>query len=646
MSKYLQQLDLKDIKITDSLFGTYVKRVPEKIIPHQWKMLNDQLPGQTPTYCIQNFRIAAKEIEGERKGVVFRDTDLYKWLEALAYCLISGYGKEYEPIADDVSNLIEKAQEPDGYLNTYYTLVAPEKKWTNLVEGHELYSAGHLIEAATAYYKATGKSKLLTIAKKNADLICKVFGTQKGQIKGYPGHQEIELALLKLYEITEEAKYLEQAYYFINQRGEEPNYLLTEINARARPEFFPEFENNDLKYFQAHTKPMNQNKAEGHAVRLVYMCAAMADLARENEDHELLEACVRIWENLVTKRMYITGGIGSSGFGERFTVDYDLPNRTNYSESCASIGLMMFGQRMARVTGEAAYYDTVERALYNTVLAGINIEGDRYFYVNPLEVVPEFCTSHTYMEHVKPVRQKWFSVACCPPNIARTLASLGQYIYAQDDQALYIHLFISSETKATIAGGSAEVKMNSSMLQDGCVSIDISLTKPGTLKIRNPHYSETAEIRVNNEKQTVKQKNGYFEFALAADQYEIKINFNITARWISANEQVRENIGKAALVKGPLVYCLEEVDNGSLLSKIYVCQNAEILPGDPADGLIGDIPTLCYKGTKIEHAKQNEEQLYESAEFTKSETDVKAIPYFLWNNRGKGEMLVWQKVQI
>lgn len=646
MGKHLKQLELKNITITDALFGEYVKKVSEKIIPHQWKILNDQLEGADPTFCIQNFRIAAKEADGQRKGVVFQDTDLYKWLESVAYCLASGQGKEFEPLADDVIELIGRAQEQDGYLNTYYTVNAPDKKWTNLVEGHELYTSGHMIEAAVAYYNATKKETLLDIAKKNADLICEVFGTEEGQIKGYPGHQEIELALVKLYRITGERKYLDTANYFIEERGKEPNYFLREIEKRGTYEFFPEFDNYDLEYSQAHEQPIRQKTAEGHAVRAMYMCAAMADLAEEYDNKELLKACAGIWDNTVNGRMYITGGIGSSGFRERFTTDYDLPNRTNYSETCASIGLMMFGQRMASAAGHAKYYDVVEQALYNTVLAGINIEGDRYFYVNPLEIVPEFCIKHTYMDHVKPIRQKWFNVACCPPNVARTLASLGQYIYAQDEEALYIHQFISSTAKAVVVEHEMEVDMKSELLQNGNVTIQTQSAGTGKLRIRIPSYATDYIITINEEEKEVPVKNGYAELILPFGRNVINIDFGIKAKWVTANEKVREDAGKAALIKGPLVYCLEEIDNGDLLSDVYVEENAEVTEQEPVKALVGNVPTLLYQGIRIHNKKIQKDRLYGDIEFEKKQTTLRAIPYCLWNNRGMGEMLVWHKIRI
>ena len=637
-------LEYQDVCITDQFFGEYVKRVSEHIIPHQWKILNDQLEDAAPTYCIQNFRIAAGEIKGERKGVVFQDTDLYKWLETVSYSIASGLGKKYEELADEVIELIEKAQEEDGYLNTYYTITCPEKKWTNLVEGHELYTSGHMIEAAVAYYKATKKEKFLKVACKNADLICSVFGTEKGQKRGYPGHQEIELALVKLYHVTNKRKYLECAYYFIRERGKKPNYLKNEIEKRGGWEFFPEFEHYDLEYSQAHMEPICQKTAVGHAVRDMYMCSAMADLALEYRDEEMLKTCKEIFHNVTDKRMYITGGIGSSGFRERFTTDYDLPNSTNYSETCASIGLMMFGQRMKAVTEDASYYDAVERALYNTVLAGINIEGDRYFYVNPLEMVPEFCTEHTYMDHVKAERQEWFNVACCPPNIARTLASLGQYIYAQDEDAVYIHQFISSTAVTNIHNKKISLEMNSQLLQTGKVFLTMECENKQRIKMRIPEYAGNYQVSINDKLILPEIGNGYLVVEVGAGNTKVEVDFDIKAKWMAANEYVRADSGKTALVKGPFVYCLEEADNGNLLSEIYVTENTKVTEEPLQSELIGEAPALVYQGVRMKSCPADREKLYGELHIEKKEVTLKAIPYCLWNNRGVGEMLIWHKL--
>ena len=423
--------DLKKIRVTDPLFSHYADMVAKKMIPVQWEILNGK-QGQSRCFCIDNFRIAGGTLQGEHRGVVFGDTDAYKWLEAVAYCANNGE-TEYISQADELIEIIGQAQQPDGYLNTYFTVCHPELRWKNLTEGHELYSAGHLIEAAVAYYNATGKRRLLDIAARFADLICGTFGDGEGQLPGYPGHQEIELALVKLWRVTGEERYLKTARFFIDCRGRTPNYLLREMNDPQHKLIFPELRSYDPSYSQSHVRPVEQKTMEGHAVRAMYQCSAMADLADIQQDEALRNACQTLWDNVTKRRMYITGGIGSSGLLERFTVDYDLPNDRMYCESCASIGLMMFGQRMAAMLHDASYYETVERALCNTVLGGVSAAGDRYFYVNPLEVWPANCKDHTSIEYLKPVRQPWFEVdaalrispARLPPSASTSMRSMS-----------------------------------------------------------------------------------------------------------------------------------------------------------------------------------------------------------------------------
>jgi len=644
-------MDLSNITITDSLLGHYCRLVSDKIIPYQWNLLNDA----NATHCIENYRIAAGK-QGESKGVVFQDSDLYKWIEAVAFCIENGSGDSFILMAEEAIDLIEQAQEEDGYLNTYFTLNAPQKKWTNLVEGHELYCAGHLIEAAVAYYKATRRTKLLTVARKNADLICRVFGNGEGQIPGYPGHQVIELALMKLYHVTNDDTYLNTARYFLYQRGKEPNYFLEEMKKRnGIPEFFHEFTDYDLRYSQTHTDILHQETAEGHAVRAMYMFSAMADVAMECRDEELLQACKRLWENVTTKKMYITGSVGSSGYLERFTTDYNLPNHSNYSETCASIGLMMFGQRMAKADRGAEYYDVVERALYNTVLAGVNLTGDRYFYVNPLEVVPDYCMDHTDLQHVKPNRQRWFSVACCPPNVARTLASLGQYLYEQDGTDLYIHLFISSTLEAEIAGRKFKVTMDSSIVQQGTVQLkiteeqatDIAQLANVTIKIRVPEYARGINVEQDGEKKEAVINKGYLCFDINfSGTHTIFIDFNVRPRWVAANDKVRADEGKMALMNGPLVYCLEQIDNGENLAGIYVRTTTQIRMLSCEKAPCGELPIYEYQATRLANEGVKGQQLYGEPDFVEREVWVKAVPYCLWNNRGQGEMLVWQKVKL
>jgi len=666
MANTLRPSKIGSVKITDPLFGRYVSMIAESIMPlqwealhgrieisdpHQWEALNGRITDEEESSCIDNFRIAAGELKGSHAGAIFQDTDAYKWLEAVAFCIEAGKGEALKARAEELIAIIERAQQPDGYLNTYFTISCPEKRWQNLAEGHELYCAGHLIEAAVAYYNATGSERLLNVAKRFADLIDTVFGPEEGKCKGYPGHQEIELALVKLYRVTDEARYLDLAKYFLTQRGKSPNYLIGELKKTADTRLFAEFANYDKEYAQTHVPPAEQTTAEGHAVRAMYMYSAMADIARECDDEAIRQACKTLWASVTTRRMYITGGIGSSGLMERFTVDYDLPNDRMYCESCASIGLMMFGQRMNLLTRDASYYDVVERALCNTVLAGISAKGDRYFYVNPLEVWPENCKASTSMSHVKPVRQKWFSCACCPPNIARTLASLGQYIYAEDGKSLYINQFISSELSAVVAGEDVKIHLNSTFMKDGCVRITVesSSAHPFTIRVRIPYYFKDLVFRLEGKAISPVIENGYAVLAVSrAGIQEFTLTGEVTPVFVAANKNVRADAGKVALMMGPYVYCLEQTDNGENLACIYASDPDSLEKGDPVPALPGELPTLRFRGERLVRALREEDAgaLYGIPEFKKQPAQYTAIPYGLWCNRTPGEMLVWMKALI
>ncbi|MDD3920094.1 MAG: glycoside hydrolase family 127 protein [Eubacteriales bacterium] len=639
MGNTFRPIELNQIKIADPLWKGYTDLVASVIIPKQWKILNGGEHGETPN-CLNNFRIAAGELAGKREGVVFVDTDVYKWLETVSNCIANGSGKQYEAVADEVIALLARAQQKDGYLNTYYTVVAPEKRWTNLVEGHELYSAGYLMEAAVAYRHATGKTQLLDVACRFADLICSVFGSEEGKCHGYPGHQEIEMALIKLYRETGNHAYLRCARYFIENRGTTPNYFTQETEKRGGVEFFPEFAGLPVEYAQAHMQPKNQTTAEGHAVRCLYMCCAMADLAQACGDEALHAACRAIWENVTQRRMYITGGVGSSGHLERFTTDFDLPNPSGYAETCASIALAMFGERMAALEGNASYYDVVERALYNTVLSGISATGDAYFYVNPQEVWPAACMQNTSMAHVQPVRQPWFTVACCPPNVARTLASLGRFIYAIEGDCLYIHCFISSAMETQLAQSRVQATLSADMLRGGSVSCALMVEEaPTHLTIRIPAYARKPEFRLDGSAVQPEIKNSYAYFVLPVGRHTLEVAFHVRPVFVAADPRVHADGGKVALVNGPCVYCLEEADNGCNLHNIAVEPETEIniverenLP-----------PVLTYAGWRVE-AKG--EGLYRPAAFAKTPVTLTAVPYGVWGNRGAGEMLVWQNLML
>lgn len=644
----LKAINLKDIMVNDKHWNRYSKLVHDVMIPFQWDVLNNRVEGAKPSGCLQNYRIVAGDVTGQHSGVIFTDSDLTKWLEGVSYSLESNPDEELEKTADLMIDLLERSQQQDGYLNTYFTVREPGERWTNMVEGHELYCAGHLIEAAVAYFDTTGKDRLLQVAVRFADYICKVFGTKDGQIRGYPGHQEIELALIKLYYTTGCRKYLDQAMYFINERGGTPNYFLDEIKRRNFRMIFREFENYDPTYSQSHMPPRDQKTAEGHAVRAMYMYSAMADLAYEYADDDLMSACKTLWKSIVTKRMYITGSIGSSSFLERFTADYDLPNEVNYSETCASVGLMLFASRMASISRDASYFDVVERVLYNTLLAGLSYDGTSYFYVNPLEVWPQNCIDHTSKAHVKTVRQKWFEVACCPTNITRTLASLGKYIIQHDEESLYLNLYIGNSSSVSIKGTEVGVDLESSFLTDGNSILTVSVSKPVEfgLNLRIPEYVRNYTVLINNAPEDrLPLKNGYLEiYREWTGKDTVEIQFEIKAEFVAANPEVRADAGKVAIVKGPLVYCLEEADNGKNLQSITVDIDTPLTEEYIPD-LFGGTAVVKFKGRKISNDGWTGE-LYKTAGFSTNPIELTAIPYSLWGNRGENEMIVWLKARI
>lgn len=585
-TKKLNLLPLKALNVDDFFWNKYTGLVTKEIIPYQWKALNDEVADAEPSYCIDNFKVAAGLKEGTFHGWVFQDTDLAKWLEAVAYSLSYEPNEVLEKLADDAIDLVGKAQQENGYINTHFSILHPGKQYCNLKEGHELYTTGHFIEAAIAYYEVTGKDKFLNIMKKNADLICEVFHTEKYK-NAVPGHEEIELALMKLADVTGDDKYSDMAKDFVDRRGTEPNYLFNESKNEDFIDVWHDPNPYINEYGQNHLPVRKQKTAEGHAVRATYLYCAMADIAQKYQDESLFEACENLYNNIINKRMYITGGIGSSGVMERFTTDYDLPNDTNYSESCASIGLALFCRRMAQITGDSKYIDTMELALMNTVLAGIAMDGKSFFYVNPLEVWPDNCIPATDKNHVKPVRQKWFGCACCPPNIARTLSSLGEYLFMQSDDGLFINMFAGGEYKTTALGGFKKLDIHTKFPFDGKISISISdipdavVTTENSeankkLYIRIPSYAHNFTIKINGSDITdYRTENGYAvlskaDIASAWRGTDIEINFEMPAHFVYANPKVRADAGKAAIKKGPLVYCAEQVDNGENISSIMV----------------------------------------------------------------------------
>lgn len=640
-----KKLTISDVSIRDSFWTHYINLVRDVVVPYQWDALNDRIPGVEPSHAIQNFKIAAGETSGEFHGMVFQDSDVAKWLEAVAYLLATKRDPEMEKIADDVIDVIAKAQHEDGYLNTYFTLKEPGKRWTNLAECHELYCAGHMIEAAAAYFQATGKRKILDVVCKFADHINEVFGTKPGQLRGYDGHQEIELALMKLYEVTGNATYMRLCQFFLEERGREPHFYNYEYENRGKTTHFGQWIIKEKPYSQAHNPIHEQEKAVGHAVRFVYMCTGMAHLAAVTGDKKMLESCKRLWNNMATKQLYITGGIGSQVHGEAFTIDYDLPNDTVYAETCASIGLIFFAHRMLQLEPNSKYADVLERSLYNTVIGGMARDGKSFFYVNPLEVYPQACEANCIYHHVKPVRQGWFGCACCPPNVARTLTSLGQYVYTVNDDTVYTNLYVSGEAKFELNGNPVILNQESNYPWDGDIrfTVESETETAFTLGLRIPDWCDKAELTVNGVKKSLEGivMNGYAMLVgkwITGDTIELRLSMLVSR--MKGNPLVRQTAGKVALQRGPLVYCLEQADNGAGLFDIVLPQEA-VLEAKVDPSFFGGMHVIEATGRKRKAGDWGD-TLYKRDAIEETETvSLKFIPYFAWANRGVGEMRVW-----
>ena len=624
-------------KITDKFWAEYLRLVKDTVIPFQWAALNDDesvnvvvesTDAPIPTeksHAIENLKIAAGWAKGEHQGYWFQDTDIYKWLEAVGYILNHYPDKDLEVLADGAIDLVEAAMEDDGYLNTYYQLRMPHRKFKELHMSHEMYCCGHLIEAAVAYHAATGKDKVLKLACKFADCIDANFGPEEGKLHGADGHQEIELALVKLYNVTNEPRYLKLAQYLLDVRGTEPNFF--DFESFYTP-----------TYLQAHKQPKHQDEAVGHAVRLAYMCVGMANVAYEASDAELLAACKRIWENITTKRMYVIGGIGSTHHGEAFTFDYDLPNDIMYCETCASIGLAYFANAMLQHEKDSKYADVMERALYNNAIAGMAKDGKKYFYVNPLESQPEANAKSPNRGHVKSVRPDWFGCACCPPNLARTISSVEKYITTAKNTELYTHLYIGYEREL------ADMSMKQAVdFGDVCnVSFEISMHNETdrTFNFRVPNWAGSYEVRINGKKAEAPVANSYLKINKKWNGDEkIEITFTLPVLQVTAHPKVRANTGKVAIQRGPFVYCLEEADNGADLHLISITDET-VFAVKRADWLV--LPVLQGGGKRLDISDSWQDNLYAfDAKPQYKDVDITMIPYFAWANRGEGEMAVW-----
>ncbi|MDR2072180.1 MAG: glycoside hydrolase family 127 protein [Spirochaetaceae bacterium] len=645
-------LSMKDIAITDSFWSPFMERIRTKVIPYQWEALNDRVPGAEPSYCMRNFKLAAELTHPELNygvprdtghgGMVFQDSDVAKWIEAAAYSLVWSPDPELEKSLDEAIDIICSAQQEDGYLDTFYIINGLDKRFTNLKDNHELYCFGHFLEAAAAHYEATGKRKLLDALIRYTECIDKHIGPEEGKLHGYPGHEIAEMALIRLYGITKNEKHLGLAKYFIDERGKAPLYFEEETKRNGN-DFHWKDSYMQYQYYQAGKPVREQLVAEGHAVRAVYLYSGMADVARLTGDKKLLEACEALFANIAGKQMYITGAIGQSAYGEALSYDYDLPNDTVYGETCAAIGLAFFARRMLEIAPKGMYADVLEKTLYNGIISGMSLDGRAFFYVNPLEALPEASLKDRRMRHVKIERQRWFVCACCPPNIARIVSSLGGYVHSLNTGTLYTHLYLGNEAKFTVDGKEVSLKTETRYPWEGRVDITFTAASGAaffTYGLRIPGWCRSYTLELNEEKIAPAVQNGY---ALLKRSWKsgdrITCVFDMPVVLVESNPHVRENRGKAAVMRGPVVYCLEEADNGTELYRLRLGTPGAYSVTHERDLLEG-VTVISFAGTR--EKDWSTDVLYRPLDKPALEDKPLCfIPYYAWANRGPGEMTVW-----
>jgi len=634
--------------IDGGFWQRYQVLVRDAVIPYQWKAMNDEIPGAPKSHSVENFRIASGATKGAYEGMVFQDSDLAKWLEAAGNVLGVSRPEEQRELrahVEEAVDLICRAQQPDGYVNTYFTVKDPAGRWKNLREAHEMYCAGHLIEAGVSLFRGAANRRILDVCCRLADHLEARFGHGPGKVPGYCGHEEIELALVKLARVTGEPRYLRLAQYFVDERGRSPSYFEQESSA---PGFTPIFGIKSLPYYQAHQPVRQQKDAVGHAVRAVYLYSAMADLAGESGEAELTAACDRLWESITTRKMYITGGIGASAHLESFGADYDLPNDIAYAETCAAIGLFLFSSRMARLHDQAKYADVMEQTLYNGIISGIGLDGVSYFYVNPLEVVPAVCDANGSYRHVKYRRQPWYGCACCPPNIARTLSSVGEHVYHRRGDTLFADLYHEGTVSLMVGRRPLRLRQSTRYPWEGTVRFQPldDAEAELTLALRIPGWSRGQELRLNGK--PISSKTGGDGYARIRRRWTVsdvlELSLPLTVERVHADPRVRADYGKVALQRGPLVYCLEEADNGASLSQVALAPDARLEAVERPD-LLGGIVTVKARGLHGAHGEEGgRADLYTRSSgkpAALAARDLLFIPYFAWANRAAGEMSVW-----
>ena len=636
---------LKSFKLSEGLFAHYARLLCDTVIPFQEAVLNDRIDNVAPSHAIDNFRNAAlllkngvKPENGNFYGMVFQDSDVAKWLEAAAYSLLIKPDDELAARIDELCDLVASAQEPDGYLDTHFTLERPAEKFRNLLEGHELYCAGHMMEAAVALYEATGNDKLLSVMKKNGDLLYRIF-VEEGH-EGYPGHPEVELALMRLWRATGDEKYKALAEHFINVRGVDSDFYIKEVNQRD----WKVWGNNaaDKEYQQSHLPVRQMSDAVGHSVRAAYLYTAMADIAAVTKDPALMDACFRLFDSISKRRMYITGGIGSTVWGEAFSTDYDLPNDTMYAETCASIALIFFASKMLKLKRDGRFADVMERALYNTVLGGVELDGTKFFYVNPLEVIPGVSGKMATHRHTLPQRPGWFGCACCPPNAARLLTSVAKYAWDEDDGVLYSNMY----TAGSLTLPRVQIQVETAYPFGDTVKYSV-LSGNTRLGVHIPAFT----VKNYSVSMPGEYRDGYYYLDVrAGDVVEVKLE--MIPKLNRANPKIAKDSGLGAVTVGPVVYCAEGVDNGGEVFSFTVDRNglslnketpAQIGGFKPVADSLGQVYTVTAAGTSF--VMNDPEALYCTEEYREEKRELKLIPYFMWGNRGENQMRVWMPVK-
>ena len=561
---------------------------------------------------------------------MFWDSDLGKTIETAAYTLYRRANPALEAKIDAVIDMYGKLQQDDGYLSSWYQRMQPGLRWTNLRDCHELYCAGHLIEGAVAYFQATGKRKLLDIMCRYADHIDTMFGPEPGKRKGYCGHEEVELALVKLARVTGNDKYMKLAKYFIDQRGQTPHYFDEE--ARARGADPKDFHFGTYEYNQSHEPVREQSKIVGHAVRAMYLYSGMADIATEYGDDSLRVALDRLWDDLHEKRLYATGGLGPSAANEGFTADYDLPNDTAYAETCAAVGLVFWASRMLGMGPNRRYADSMELALYNGAISGLSLDGSTFFYENPLE---SGGGHHRWI---------WHRCPCCPPNIGRLVAAIGSFFYGVSDDAIAVHLYGENTAKLTVGGHPVTLAQDSRYPWDGAIAIAVAVDTPTrfTLHLRVPGWCSEARLAVNGEPVDVgtHTTDGYIAVTREWNSGDtVKLDLDMIPQRLYPNPNIQADLGRVALRRGPLLYCAEAVDNPGGVHALRLPRDAA-LNEHYDESLLGGVVTLGAEAER-DSAGDWDGELYRSAPPVTERSALRAVPYFLWDNRDAGDMLVW-----